>query len=68
LSRGDYFWFNSAFIKKNNQTDLKKTETGSSRPVLVRFGFLGQKPVQTGLALFFQFGSVFSSLALFFQF
>jgi hypothetical protein len=23
-----------------------------------RFGFLGQKPVQTGLALFFQFGSV----------
>jgi hypothetical protein len=47
--------------KKNNQTDLKKnrnrTETGSNRPVLVCF--LGQKPVQIGLALFFRFGSVF---------
>jgi len=26
----------------------------------IRFGFLGQKPVQTGLARFFRFGSVFS--------
>jgi hypothetical protein len=33
----------------------KKTETGSNRPVSVRFGFLGQKPVQTGLARFFRF-------------
>jgi hypothetical protein len=31
---------------------FKKTETGSNRPVSVRFGFLGQKPVQTGLARF----------------
>jgi hypothetical protein len=38
---------------------LKKTKTGSNRPVSVRFGFLGQKPVQTGLAQFFLFDSVF---------
>jgi hypothetical protein len=31
----------------------KKTETGSNRRVSVRFGFLGQKPVQTGLTRFF---------------
>jgi hypothetical protein len=39
-----------------------KKKTGSNRPVSVRFGsiFLGQKPVQTGLARFFRFGSVFS--------
>jgi hypothetical protein len=39
----------------------KKTETGSNRPVSVRFSsvFLGQKPVQTVLARFFRFGSVF---------
>jgi len=54
--------------KKNKQTEffLKKTETGSNRPGSVRFGFLGQKPVQTGLAWFFsglvQFG--FSVLGL----
>jgi len=40
--------FDSVFIKKNNQT-----ETGSNRPVSVRFGCFGQKPVQTGLARFF---------------
>jgi len=40
---------------------IKKTETGSNRPV--RFGFLGQKPVQIGLTQFFRFGS---SLARFF--
>ena len=69
---GDYFWFGSVFIKKSNQTEiffLKKTETGSNRPVSVRFGFLWKKPVQTGLAQFFlvlarfsrffRFGSVF---------
>jgi hypothetical protein len=46
----------------------KRTETGSNRPVSVRFGFLGKKPVQIGLARFFRFwlgflgfGSVFSS-------
>jgi hypothetical protein len=44
----------------------KKTETDSNRRVSVRFGFLGQKPVQTGLTQFFSgffqfgFGSVFS--------
>jgi hypothetical protein len=32
------------FFKKN------QTETGSNRQVLARFGFLGQKPVQTSLA------------------
>jgi hypothetical protein len=39
----------------------KKTEIGSNRPVSVRFGFLGQKPVQTGLARFFLVGSVWLS-------
>jgi len=43
------------FIKQNRN----RTETGSNRPVSIRFGFLGQKPVQTGLAWFF-------GLALFF--
>jgi len=69
--------FGSVFIKKSNQTEffLKKinrnrTETGSNRPVSVRFGFLEKKPVQTGLARFFGltrffpvwlgFGSIFS--------
>jgi hypothetical protein len=66
--------FGSVFIKKNNQTEffLKKnrnrTETGSNRPVSVRFSFLGKKPVQTGLARFSGFGSVFLVLARFFQF
>jgi hypothetical protein len=32
------------------------------------FGFLEKKPVQTGLARFFRFGSVFSGLAWFFRF
>jgi hypothetical protein len=32
-----------------------------------RFGFLGQKPVQTGLARFSGFGSGFSVLARFFS-
>jgi hypothetical protein len=62
---------------------FKKTETGSNRPVSVRFlekkpvqtdrfrfGFLEKKPVQTGLARFFRFGSVwlgFSGLTRFFS-
>ena len=63
-------WFLS---NKNNQIEFKKkTETGSNRSVSVRFGFLEQKPVQTGLTRFFsglaRFGSVFSSLARFFLF
>jgi hypothetical protein len=70
----DYFRFGLVFIKKNNQTEFFKktrTETGSNRPVSVRFGFLEQKPVQTGLTWFFWFGSatsVFSSLTRFFRF
>jgi hypothetical protein len=44
---------------------LKKTETSSNRPVSVRFGFLKQKPVQTGLARFFRFGSVLARFFLF---
>jgi len=75
LVRSDHFRFGSVFIKKSNQTEFfffekknrNRTETGSNRPVSVRFGFLGQKPVQTGLARFFRFwlgflgfGSVFS--------
>jgi len=54
--RGDYFRFGSVFIKKKKVTKpkfKKKTETGSSRLVSVRFGFLGQKPVQTSFAWFF---------------
>jgi hypothetical protein len=53
---GDHFLFGSVFIKKKAIKPnflLKKTETGSNRPVSVRFSFLGQKPVQTGLARFF---------------
>jgi len=52
----------------------KKPETGSNQPVSVRFGFLGKKPVQIGLAWFFRFwlgflgfGSVFVGLARFFS-
>jgi hypothetical protein len=61
--------FGLVFIyKKNNQTKnfifWNWTETGSNRPVSVRF--LGQKPAQTGLARFFRFDSVFSVLARFF--
>jgi len=47
----------------------KKTETGSNRPVSVRFGFFGQKPVQTGLARFFRvLARFFRVLARFFRF
>jgi hypothetical protein len=89
--RGDHFRFGSVrflskkvtkpkffFLKKKpkpNRNRVKPTGFGS-----VRFGFLGQKPVQTGLARFFQFwlgflsfGSVFlvwlgfSGLAWFFS-
>jgi hypothetical protein len=60
--RDNHFQFGSIFFfKKITKPILKKnrnrTETGSNRPVSVCF--LGQKPVQTGLALFFRFGSVF---------
>ena len=42
------------FFKEKNRNRVKSTGFG-----LVRFGFLGKKPVQTRLARFFQFGSVF---------
>jgi hypothetical protein len=62
-SRGDHFRFGSVFIKKSNQTEFfflkKKTETGSNRPVSVRFGFFREK---TGSNWF---GSVFPVLARF---
>jgi hypothetical protein len=60
------------FFEKKN---WNQTETGSNRPVSVRFGFLGQKPVQTGLARFswfwlgfLGFGSVFRFGSVFFRF
>jgi len=68
-SRGDYFRFGSAFIKKKSNRFKKnqnRTETGSNRLVSV---ILEQKPVQTGfssLARFSWVGSVISSLARFF--
>jgi hypothetical protein len=56
MTRGDHFRFGSVFINKSNQTEFfffeKKTETGSNRPVSVRF-FMAK----TGSN---QFGSVFS--------
>jgi hypothetical protein len=63
MTRGDYFLFDSVFIKTKviklnfflkNQNRFKPTSFGS-----VRFGlFLGQKPVQIGLVRFFRFGLV----------
>jgi len=49
-------WFLS---KKSNQTDIKKTETGSNRPVSVRF--FRTKTCSN------RFGLVFSVLAMFFS-
>ena len=52
--RGDYFRFGSVFIKKSNQTEIffkKKPNRNRVKPT--GLGFLGQKPVQTGLARFF---------------
>ena len=73
--RGDHFRFGSVrflskkvttlnfFIKKNRN----RTGTGSNWPVSIRFGFLGQKPVQTGLTWFFGLTRFFASLAQFFS-
>jgi hypothetical protein len=62
----------SFYIKKKSNRNLKKKiKTGSNRPVAVCF--LGQKPVQTGLAWFFSlawffgFARFFSGLAWFFS-
>ena len=74
FDRGDHFRFGLVFIKKSNQTDfffetknrnrVKPTGFGS-----VRFGFLGQKPVQTGLAQFSRFFPVLARFWLsFFRF
>jgi len=67
-NRGDHFRFGSVFIKKITKPNFffKKTETEpkSVQTNRFRFGFLGLKPVQTGLARFwlgfFGLGSVFS--------
>jgi hypothetical protein len=78
----DLVRFLSKKVTKPKLFFKKKTKTGSNRPVSVRFGFLGQKLFQTGLAQFFQFwlgflsfgsvfssfGSVFFGLAWFFRF
>ena len=63
--RGDDFRFGLVFIKKSNQTEffLKKTETGSNRPVSVRFGSVRFFRAKTGSN---RFGLVFSVLARFF--
>ena len=77
--------FGSVFIKKSNQTDfffLKKknrTETGSNRPVSVRFGSVFREktgsnrfgsvfPVWLGFGSVFRFDSVFSVWLGFFRF
>jgi hypothetical protein len=52
--------FYSVFIKNNNKIKFflkKKLKLGQTDRFW--FGFLGQKPVQTNLAQFFRFGSVF---------
>jgi hypothetical protein len=67
--KGNYFRFGSVFINKNNQTKIfffeKKTETGSNRPVSVRFGSVWFFRVKTGSN---QFGSVFPVFARFSRF
>jgi hypothetical protein len=56
--------FGSVFIKKNNQIEIfffeKKPKPGQTDRF--RFGFLGQKPVQTSLARFFRFWLGFGSV------
>ena len=69
MHRSDHFRFGSVFIKKklpNRNLFLKKiTETGSNRPVSVRFGFFDKnlfKPVGSVFPVwlgFFVFGSFF---------
>ena len=75
LIRDDYFRFGSVFIKKNNQIEifLKKTETGSNRPVSVRFfrKKTGSNRLSSNFSVwlgFFQFDSVFSVRFGFFSF
>jgi hypothetical protein len=62
--RSDHFRFGLVFIKKKTKILKKaKTEPKSVQTDRFRFGFLGQKPIQTGLA---RFGSVFFCLARFY--
>jgi hypothetical protein len=53
--------------KKITKPIFFKTETGPNRPVLVRFGFLGQKPVWLGFlpVRFGFFGFGFGSVRFF---
>jgi hypothetical protein len=66
--RGDHFRFGSVFIKKSNQIEIKKkteTEPKPGQTDRFRFGFLGPKPFQTGLARFFPVMLGFFGLARF---
>jgi hypothetical protein len=67
LNRGNYFRFGSVFIKKITKSNFffKKPKPGQT--YRFRFGFLGQKLVQTGLAQFFRFSRFFPVLARFFS-
>jgi len=58
-ARGDHFQFGSVFIKKNNQTGYLKKNQNRFKPTGLGSLILEQKSVQTGLAWFFQFDSVF---------
>jgi hypothetical protein len=64
VSRGDYFRFGSFFFLNVTKLKfLKKLKPNRNRfkpMVSVRFGFLRQKPVQTGLARFFSLAWFFS--------
>jgi hypothetical protein len=70
ITRGDHFQFDSVFIKKKATKPKKKIKKKRKhKPVQTdqfRFSlvFLEQKPVQTGLARFFWFGSVFFGFGL----
>ena len=75
MTRGDHFRFGSVFINKSNQTEIfffwkknrNRTETGSNRPVSVRF-FYGKNRFKLVWLGFLGFGSVFSVLAWFYRF
>jgi hypothetical protein len=60
------FGFYQKKVTKPKFFKKSKTKTGSNRLVSVRF--LGQKPVQTGLDLFFGWLGLFSVWVWFFQF
>jgi len=69
---GDHFRFGSVFIKKKiTKLKLKKkteTEPKPGQTDRFRFGFLGPKPVQTGLARLFPVMLGFFGLTRFFCF